>query len=101
MSTAHSEAWDNFVTLCLEANNKEMLFLLFDLFLTPEEKGDLGARYQIIEALLKKEKTEIKQQQKKVKQAMNLGSFGFPGVIMQTPYNPSNLKTNAEKVTLV
>lgn len=58
MSDIHQKAWNDFLTLCIEAKDKKTLALLFDLFLTPEEKTDLTSRYQIVKALLKKEKTQ-------------------------------------------
>ncbi len=58
MTDVHQKAWNDFLALCVEAKDKKTLDLLFDLFLTPEEKIDLTSRYQIVKALLQKEKTQ-------------------------------------------
>jgi TrpR family trp operon transcriptional repressor len=58
MSDIHQKAWNDFLELCLEAKDKKTIAMLFDLFLTPEEKVDLASRYQIVKALLQKEKTQ-------------------------------------------
>jgi TrpR family transcriptional regulator, trp operon repressor len=58
MSAKPQDAWHDFINLCLSVKDEKMLVLLFDLFFTPEEKTDLASRYQIIKALLKKEKPQ-------------------------------------------
>jgi TrpR family trp operon transcriptional repressor len=50
--------WRRFIKLCLATKNEKTLALLFDLFLTPEEKESLASRCLIIEELLKQQKTQ-------------------------------------------
>lgn len=50
--------WRRFLKLCLATKSERNLSLLFDLFLTPEEKESLALRYLIIEELLKQQKTQ-------------------------------------------
>jgi Trp operon repressor len=50
--------WRHFLKLCLSNKNEKNLSLMFDLFLTPEEKENLSLRCLIIEELIKQKKTQ-------------------------------------------
>ena len=52
------DGWRNFLELCSKTKSPEMFNLLFDLFLTLEEKETIGSRYLIIKALLDGELTQ-------------------------------------------
>jgi TrpR family trp operon transcriptional repressor len=54
----HQEGWQNFIELCLSTKDPKTLAALLEIFLTPEEKEDITARYLIIKELLQKEKTQ-------------------------------------------
>ena len=47
-----------FIELCLSTKDKKTASLLFDLFLTPEERTDLAMRFFIVKELLQEEKTQ-------------------------------------------
>jgi TrpR family trp operon transcriptional repressor len=50
--------WRDFIELCMSTESPEMLSDIFDLFLTPEEKSSIDARFLIVKALLEKKKTQ-------------------------------------------
>jgi TrpR family transcriptional regulator, trp operon repressor len=50
--------WRRFIKLCLACKDEKVLSLLYDLFLTPEEKDSIALRYLIIDELLKQKKTQ-------------------------------------------
>lgn len=52
------EGWSNFIELCLATENTQALSVLFDFFLTPEEKENLAMRYLITQELLQDKKTQ-------------------------------------------
>lgn len=50
--------WRDFIKFCLAAESQTLLSLLFELFLTQEEKENVAMRCLIIEELLKQQKTQ-------------------------------------------
>ncbi len=58
MSHLKSEGWEEFLTLCQQAESKESLNELYDLLFTFEEKEQLALRVQLVKELLKAEKTQ-------------------------------------------
>lgn len=54
----NESGWRHFLKLCLATKNEKKLSLLFDLFLTSEEKESLALRCLIIKELLKQKKTQ-------------------------------------------
>ncbi len=52
------EGWWGFVRLCHQTKDVKQLGELFDLFLTIEERRDIGLRLALVEALLKGEKAQ-------------------------------------------
>lgn len=50
--------WSSFMELILEAKERKTLSDLLDLFLTSEEKSNLGMRYSIVMNLLENKKTQ-------------------------------------------
>lgn len=54
----NQRAWKDFLQLCLTSNDEKTLSLLFNLFLTAEERADLATRYLIVKELLREEKTQ-------------------------------------------
>jgi TrpR family trp operon transcriptional repressor len=54
----NKEGWNGFLDLCLSTPDKKDLILLFDLFLTEEEKENLALRYLIIKELILQNKTQ-------------------------------------------
>lgn len=54
----YKEGLDGFLRLCSMEKDLKILSLLFDLFLTSEERQDIAMRYLIIKALIKQEKTQ-------------------------------------------
>lgn len=63
--SASDDGWRAFIELCSRFKGEE-LSELFDLFLTLEEKEDIGKRFQILKALIKEKLTqrEIAEKQK-------------------------------------
>ncbi len=53
-----SEGWLLFLKLCLDIESPEELAQMLELFLTIEEKKQLGARFLILKALLEDEITQ-------------------------------------------
>ncbi|MDE3046292.1 MAG: trp operon repressor [Verrucomicrobiota bacterium] len=64
------DGWRQFLKLCEEIKTKERFKEFFDLFLTLEEKDDLGKRFQVIKALLKEEAP-----QREIAEALNVSIF--------------------------
>jgi TrpR family trp operon transcriptional repressor len=58
MMDKNQKGWSDFLNLCLNTKDEKTFALLFDFFLTPEEKADLTTRYLIVKELIKKEKTQ-------------------------------------------
>jgi TrpR family trp operon transcriptional repressor len=56
--TSAEDGWQGFLKLCKAANSTEELEELYHLFLTPEEKEDLGLRLMLVRALLEEKKTQ-------------------------------------------
>lgn len=54
----YQKGLDGFIDLLLLIKDKKTLCLLFDLFLTSDEKSDLGMRFLIVKELLNEEKTQ-------------------------------------------
>ncbi len=54
----YQKGLDGFIELFLLIKDKKTLLLLLDLFLTAEERADLGMRFLIIKELLSEEKTQ-------------------------------------------
>lgn len=52
------ESWQNFLDKCLQLKNKQDMATFFDVFLTMSEKEELGKRFNIIQELLKNNKTQ-------------------------------------------
>lgn len=52
------EGWRGFLTLCSKIKSPEEFKLLFDLFLTIEEKETLGRRFLIVKALQEEKLTQ-------------------------------------------
>lgn len=55
--------WEQFLTLLKEAVEEDKLETFFSLFLTPDERGSLGLRVQIVQALLQGEASQREIQQ--------------------------------------
>lgn len=47
------DGWRQFLEICEKVKTKERFEEFFDLFLTLEEKDDLGKRFQVIKALMR------------------------------------------------
>lgn len=58
--------WEQFLTLLKEAVEEDKLETFFSLFLTPDERGSLGLRVQIVQALL-----QGKASQREIQQNLN------------------------------
>lgn len=54
---SHS-GWQCFLDLCLSTRDKKLLTELFELLLTPEEKGSIETRCLILKALLEQKLTQ-------------------------------------------
>lgn len=54
----HQERFQQFLELLISLNSKKELFQLLELFLSPDEREDIAARYVIIKELLKTNKTQ-------------------------------------------
>jgi TrpR family trp operon transcriptional repressor len=65
--TMPKTGWDYFLTLCLNAKDKQTLSELFDLFLTLEEKESLDTRFLIVKELL-----EQKRPQREISEVLNV-----------------------------
>jgi TrpR family trp operon transcriptional repressor len=52
------EGWQGFIELCSNSPGKKELDLMFDLFLTMEEKDSLALRFLIVQELLREQKTQ-------------------------------------------
>ena len=52
------DGWRGFLSLCLKVKDPRMLNELFELFLTHEEKKDLGLRFSIVKELIEGKKTQ-------------------------------------------
>ena len=52
------EGWRGFLALCAEAKGEKGLEELFWLFLTPEERKNIGTRYLIVRELLQGQKSQ-------------------------------------------
>ncbi|EXI61619.1 Trp operon repressor [Mannheimia granulomatis] len=55
--------WEQFLTLLKDAVTEDKLEPFFSLFLTPDERGSLGLRVQIVQALLQGETSQREIQQ--------------------------------------
>lgn len=66
MKTKSEDGWWQFLKLCHQLKTEKQLNELFDLFLTVDEREAIAGRYNIINELLKGEKThrEIASQYK-------------------------------------
>lgn len=60
----NNAGWFGFINLCFHVKNIEELDQLLSMFLTIEEQESLGARYNIIEELLKGDLTQRKISEK-------------------------------------
>jgi len=54
----NQKGWNQFLDVCLATKNRKMLDQLFELFLTAEERSAISMRLLLVQALLKKEKTQ-------------------------------------------
>lgn len=52
------DGWRNFLKLCEQLKTAKQFNDFFDLFLTAEERKDIGNRYDVINALLKNEEPQ-------------------------------------------
>lgn len=52
------DGWWRFLKLCQQFKSPQKLNELCQLFLTHEERNDIGLRYKIVEQLLKEQKTQ-------------------------------------------
>lgn len=52
------KGFEKFIEICSRKLGSKELKAVFDLFLTPEEKANLGLRYMIIKELLESKKTQ-------------------------------------------
>ncbi|MGE3954880.1 MAG: trp operon repressor [Parachlamydiales bacterium] len=52
------QGWKRFLSLCSRCKGEEELNALFELFLTIEERRDIGLRALLIDALLEGKKTQ-------------------------------------------
>ena len=58
MNALQSKGWNDFLTLCQQANSKAMLNELCELLFTLEEKEQLALRVELVNELLKSKKTQ-------------------------------------------
>lgn len=54
----HQKGWQQFIKLCHESKDENVLSSILDLFLTPEERNDVAMRYWIIMELISGKKTQ-------------------------------------------
>ena len=52
------DGWQNFLDLCLQVSDKKTLSLLFDFFLTDNEKESIAMRLLIIQELIAEKKPQ-------------------------------------------
>jgi TrpR family trp operon transcriptional repressor len=60
----HSDGWKVFIKLCHQIKTEEEFSLLFDLFLSLEEKETIGKRLLIVQELMKQKLTQREIAQK-------------------------------------